>query len=139
MEHPPWVLLGIRAAPKNDVGLSAAEAALGCPLALPSQPAQPPFRPEAETRPTIPITTQRSWVEVAAADPGPLRLAEFVYVRRPERGRVVGGTLVPVWSGPHKVLDRWARIFQLLLLSGPDWVSVDRLKPHTGAQPVEDG
>ena len=41
-EHLLWVLLGIRAAPKDEAGISAAEAALGLPLALPSQPPQPP-------------------------------------------------------------------------------------------------
>ncbi len=138
VEHLPWVLLGIRTALKDVAGVSATKAALGFLLALPSQPTQPPFRPEGEVWPTIPITTQRPWVDVAAAEPGPLRLAEFVYLRRPERGRVVGGTLTPVWSSPQKVLYRQARIFQLLLPSGPDWVSEDRLKPHTSAQPVTD-
>jgi transposase InsO family protein len=36
-EHLPWVLLGLRAAPKEDSNTSAAEATLGTPLTLPGQ------------------------------------------------------------------------------------------------------
>jgi hypothetical protein len=34
-EHLPWVLLGIRAAPRDDSGVSAAEMVYGAPLCLP--------------------------------------------------------------------------------------------------------
>ncbi len=34
-EHLPWVLFGLRAAPKDDSGLSSAELVLGMPLTLP--------------------------------------------------------------------------------------------------------
>ena len=37
MDHLPWVLLGIRAAHKDDVGTSPAEMIFGVPLALPGQ------------------------------------------------------------------------------------------------------
>ena len=37
LEHLPWVLLGIRVAPKEDSGVSAAEAGFGGQLALPGQ------------------------------------------------------------------------------------------------------
>jgi hypothetical protein len=35
--HQPWVLLGLRAAPKEDSGVSSAELANGAPLTLPGQ------------------------------------------------------------------------------------------------------
>ncbi len=36
-EHLPWVLLGLRAAPREDSGISAAELVYGSPLSLPGQ------------------------------------------------------------------------------------------------------
>jgi transposase InsO family protein len=36
-QHLPWVLLGLRAAPKEDSGISSAELAYGAPLSLPGQ------------------------------------------------------------------------------------------------------
>ncbi len=43
-DHLPWVLLGMRAAPKEDSAVSSAEMVLGEPLVLPRQPpaAEPP-------------------------------------------------------------------------------------------------
>jgi transposase InsO family protein len=43
--HLPWVLLGLRAAPKEDTGASSAELVLGAPLVLPGEllsSAEPP-------------------------------------------------------------------------------------------------
>jgi transposase InsO family protein len=34
-QHLPWVMLGLRAAPREDSGLSAAELVFGAPLSLP--------------------------------------------------------------------------------------------------------
>jgi len=36
-EHLPWVLLGLRAAPKEESGISSAEVLFGVPLTLPGQ------------------------------------------------------------------------------------------------------
>ena len=44
-EHLPWVLLGLRTAPKEDSGVSAAELVYGAALALPAEflsTAEPP-------------------------------------------------------------------------------------------------
>ena len=35
--HLPWVLMGLRAAPTEDTGVSAAEVVFGAPLVLPGQ------------------------------------------------------------------------------------------------------
>ena len=37
LDHLPWVLIGLRAAPTEDSALSSAEAVFGVPLAIPSQ------------------------------------------------------------------------------------------------------
>ena len=36
-QHLPWVLLGLRAAPKGDSGLSSAELVYGAPISLPGE------------------------------------------------------------------------------------------------------
>ena len=51
---PPWVLLGLRAAPKEEAGVSAAEATYGHSLVLPSQLQPPPRAPQAA--PTCPTS-----------------------------------------------------------------------------------
>lgn len=38
LDHLPWVLLGLRSAPKEEAAVSSAEAALGTSLQLPGQP-----------------------------------------------------------------------------------------------------
>ena len=43
-ENLPWVALGIRAAPKDESGISAAEATLGQQLVVPGQLLPPPTR-----------------------------------------------------------------------------------------------
>ena len=59
LEHFPWVLLGLRAAPKEEAGVSAAEATYGHSLVLPSQ-LQPPPRAlqAASTKVVIPSTVK---------------------------------------------------------------------------------
>jgi hypothetical protein len=45
--HLPWVLLGLRAVPKEDTGVSSAELVLGAPLTLPGEflsSAEPPAK-----------------------------------------------------------------------------------------------
>ena len=51
-EHLPWVLLGVRAAPKEDSAVSSAEAVFGAPLVLPGQLADP----SGGGRPCVPRT-----------------------------------------------------------------------------------
>jgi hypothetical protein len=90
----PWVLLGIRAAPKDDCGVSAAEAVFGQALLLPGQllAASPPA---TETGlPTLPeqLKTdlvsfcplplrERSYADVARTVPSLLSTATYVYIR----------------------------------------------------------
>jgi len=65
LEHLPFVLLGLKAAPKEEANVSAA---LGESPVLPGQltPPQPPLR--AEERPNIPSTVQ-SYADVASSPP----------------------------------------------------------------------
>ena len=124
-EQLPWAMLGLRAAPKEESGISSGQAALGLQMALPgqvlSQPVSPPQHQEA-----IPAT-KRSYAEVVAS-PSPLDKAEFVYVSHGGPG----GSLDDSYDGPFKVLARGPKFFKLQLGTRVDNVSRDRLKPHLG-------
>ncbi len=59
--------------------------------------------------------------------------AAFVYVRK-------GGAvppLSPLYSGPYKVLSSGPKVFRLQVGEWEESVSIDRLKSHRGAAPVQ--
>jgi len=137
--HLPWVLLGLRAAPKEDSGISAAELTFGMPLALPGQllgGGEPPVSDVLDWLRVAPscLPTRPAEPTVAGpADLGRLWEADFVYVRRGG----VAPPLSPVYLGPYRVLDRSAKFFTLDVGGRSDAVSVDRLKPHLGLSPLQ--
>jgi hypothetical protein len=87
--HLPWVLLGLRAAPKEVSGISSEEAVLGQPLVLPGQ--LPPaveasltdFNRELASE-ASPVTCQPcTYAEAVSGPPDVhLRQAKMVYVKR---------------------------------------------------------
>ncbi len=106
-EHLPWVLLGLRAAPKDDAAVSSAELVLGVPLHLPGQLATAEEAPpsmvasrlqQVQPPPTRPLT----YAQAAASVPSSLMEADFVYIRR---GGVVP-PLLPLYQDPFRVLRR---------------------------------
>jgi hypothetical protein len=112
-QHLPWVLLGLRAAPKEDSGVSSAELAHGEPLTLPGQvitAEEPPLARFVErihsASPPLP-TKPPTYTEMAAA----LMMAKFVYVHR--------GRTTPPWEllypGPYRVLDNGPKVFRLAI------------------------
>jgi hypothetical protein len=140
-EHMPWVLLGLGAAPKEESGVSAAEAVYAQPLVLPNQfqppegqspphwpqqPSSPPSLPAADS------VRPRTYAEVVAAPLKQLMEADFVYVRR---GRA-GGPFSPPYSGPYKVLVKKDKVFEVQVGAHVESVSVDRLKAHRGGSTV---
>ena len=140
-EHLPWVLLGLRAAPKETTGISSVQLVLGQPLVLPGElkdvteaPAEDFFSQLTSVDPP-PTCQLRSYAAVAASSitiSKQLQEAKFVYVWR-------GGTispLAPVYSGPYCVLHAGPKVFTLEVGATRETVSVDRLKPHTGPLPV---
>ncbi len=101
------MLLGIRSAPKEDAGRSAAEVALGAPFALPGQLVDPAgAAPSAADMTAIPMR-QQSYAEVTRAGSGLLDDASWVYVRR----GASSGPLEPAYAGPHLVLQRSDKVF----------------------------
>jgi len=132
-DHLPWVLLGIRTAPKEESGVSAAEAALGSKLAVPGQlRMKPPSVPERSTlQHTVIPATSRTYAE-AAKGTGLDKDCAWVYVRK-------GGAKSPLadnYDGPFKVLEINDKTVRIQLGSRTELVSRDRVKPHTGSAPV---
>ena len=137
-DHLPWVMLGIRAAPKEDSAVSAAEMVFGSPLTLPGQIQTEEDVPADSTRGRADSavkkfeTATRSYAEVARAVPRPLADAELVYVKR----GAVSPPLTQCYSGPYQVVERGPKVFRLQVGERVEVVSADRLKPHTGSAPA---
>ena len=136
--HLPWVLLGLRAAPKEDCNLSSAELVFGSPLSLPGQLLTSPEPPVADflrrlrNQPPPPPTRPLSYAAVASTPPASLMSARYVYVRR-------GGLippLSPLYVGPYAVLAAGGKFFKLAVGDKTETVSIDRLKPHLGLSPL---
>ena len=131
LAHLPWVLLGLRAAPKEESGISSAEAVYGAPMALPGQAqtvekigtqGQTPGGQKA-----IPLRTRPS----NRGRPSILEEVTHVYVRRGP----LGGPLDQSYAGPYEVLDRSRKVYRLQVGGHVESVSADRLKPHLGDPP----
>jgi len=122
-------LLGLRAAPKEDSGLSTAELVLGGQLRLPSQPLSPAVPPPPEKEQPTALPLRRTYSQVATAPPPHLAGAQLVFIRR----GAVSSPLQPLYDGPYKVLEEGPKFFKLQLGERQDAVSVDRLKPYSGA------
>jgi hypothetical protein len=129
--HLPWVLFGLRAAPKEDSAISSAELVFGEPLILPGEILDKPG-PPAPLQPQPLPTRPLSYAQVTRSVPQQLREAVFVYIHR---GGVVP-PLSPMYQGPFKVLEAGDKTFRVLIGDREEVVSVDRLKPHLGAGPV---
>jgi hypothetical protein len=121
-EHLPWVLMGIRAAPKDDTGVSSAELVYGCGTVLPGelQVPLPPIMDAALTTPSPPPPhdtrlgrrrrqRRRQRPSGERQPPDPVQQAAYVYVRRGYCGK----PLAPVYSGPYEVVGRSPKYFTL--------------------------
>jgi transposase InsO family protein len=128
--HLPWVLLGLRAASKEDSAVSSAELITGTPLVLPGQLLHVPDPPHVDVPP--PPMRPASYTEAANTRLAHLAQAEHVYMR-------VGGQQKPLavpYAGPYLVVSKGAKTFTIQVGQRQEIVSVDRLKPHTGLGPV---
>ena len=136
--HLPWVLLGLRAAPKEDSAISSAELVFGAPLSLPGEllsSTEPPvssFVARLQLARPPPATRPLTYAQAAASVPPALFAARFVYIRQ-------GGVVPPLsllYQGPYRVISRNSKFFNLEVGSRTEVVSVDRLKPHLGGPDV---
>ncbi len=104
----------------------------GYPLVLPGQfqdPVLPP--PPACQRGSIP-RRERSYAD-AVRGSSVLDGATFVYVRQGSAG---AGPLREVYAGPYEVLRRSEKVFELQIRDCVETVAADRLKQHSGVDPV---
>jgi hypothetical protein len=94
--HLPWVLLGLRAAPKEESGCSSAEMVLGMPLQLPGELLLPEQADPDGRQQTL------SYAAIADSTPAHLASARFVYVGRGGNVPPLGlctGDLTRCWPG----------------------------------------
>ena len=132
MEELPWVLLGLRTMPKEDLGTLVADMVYGAPLAVPGTFVAPSGNPEAAEH-------MRKMREMAGRlVPAPdawhgnkrpyesekLWDAEYVFIRRD----AAQGPLQKPYTGPYRVLKKEAKYFTVLCGEREENVSVDRLK-----------
>ena len=135
MEHFPWVMLGLRAASKEEARVSASEATYGHSLVLPSQLQPPPRVPQAApAKMEIPSTIKPAKEADKKREVGVQEAIHLhVYVRE---GAVIG-SLDATYRGPYRVLVRERKKLLLEIGAAWTWVSVDRLKQHVGAKTPE--
>ena len=132
----PWVMLGLRAASNLDTGVSPSILVTGQQPTLPGQ--------LVVQRPTIDDASifgrklasamaaqtfhENPWYEKRRGRsyaPRDLWTSKCVLVRAYK----LQSSLVPKYTGPFRVLQRWKKCFRLQLENREDTVSVDRLRP----------
>jgi transposase InsO family protein len=136
-DHLPWVLLGLRAAPREDSGVSAAELVYGSPLSLPGQfltaAEPPPLSFVRQLQSTVPCVADKSGCSPPPTPPpASLQSARFVYVR----SLPVSPGLAPAFRGPYRVRVPGVKYFVIDIGGKPSAVSVDNIKPHLGSSPL---
>lgn len=133
MDELPWVMLGLRTVPKEDLGASSAEMVYGAPLTVPGDFVGPSQQPEAsqhlrKLREQVGrlAPAPNSWHrQQSPAVPSALGSSEFVFVRR-------DGHKTPLqtpYNGPFKVLERGPKAFKIDYGGRTELISLDRLKP----------
>ena len=131
----PWILLGLRVTPKEDLeGVSPAEMVYGQPLTIPGDIIQTgpqeqvgqhlrELRAQVEgfrPKPTSAHGAQTTGFHVPKA----LETAQYVYIRRPEAKK----SLQTPYTGPYAVVARSGKWFDVQLGTRTERISIDRLK-----------
>ena len=130
----PLILLGIRAALKEDLGCTTAEMVYGSTLRLPGEffiPATDHHSDPADFVSRLrdvmtdlrapPVRPQQRATYISKA----LHSCSHVFVRRD----AVKKPLQPPYDGPYKVLQKTEKFYLLEMRGKSDTVSIDRLKP----------
>ena len=128
LHHLPWVLLGLRTAPREESATSAAQHALGTALHVPGQflhdegfgvvvhqhlSGSPPLQPR-HNRTVEPALMKE------------IRAADFVYIRSDTLARP---PLAPLYSGPFEVVGKHDSHFEIKIGEKVEKINVSRLKP----------
>ena len=133
VDELPWVLLGIRTAPKEDVGCSSAELVYGSPLTVPgdfiaNQGHQSDHsfqlqRLRDQVGSLAPIPTSRHGAAPVSV-PADLQQAKFVFIRRDAHRT----SLQRPYEGPFRVIETGPKTFKIDIGGKTETVTVDRLK-----------
>jgi hypothetical protein len=117
-EELPFVLLGLRTQPREDTGLSPAEAVFGAPIVLPNEFLQNEEMPvdaiinnfsKTLHAPAVSLPRHNSSAQLPDELPGDLLSAPLVWVRR---GGIIP-PLQPLYDSPYTVLRRGLRSFTI--------------------------
>ena len=132
VDRLPWVMLGLRSAPKEDLQSSSAELVYGQPLRVPGE-----FLPDAATpwsashrigppegaNAFAPVPTHHCLPQSYV--PKDLMSAEYVFIRHDGHRT----PLQPPYDGPFRVREAGPKNFVVDMGGKPERVAVDRLKP----------
>ena len=135
MDELPWVLLGIRTAPKEDLSCSSAELVYGAPLTVPGDfiprsngHEEPPSTTLALLRERVgklsPIPASRH-SHTSRYVPPTLHDSQYVFLRRDSHRT----PFQRPYEGPFRVLQNGNKAFIIDYGGLRETVSVDRLKP----------
>ena len=133
MDELPWVLLGLRSVPKQDMGVSVAEMVYGMPITVPGTfvgPGNDPATSDHLQRMQdiagrlVPAPDAWHGTTTTASTRG-LPEAEYVFVRRD----AAHGPLQTPYTGPYRVLQLQEKFFVIQCGDRQESVSIDRLKP----------
>jgi hypothetical protein len=141
----PMVLLGIRAAWREDLKTSAAELVYGQPLALPGEfVTEDASEPSPEHEGWI-RNLRRKMSEIRAGEPHHHgRKSTFVFKELSSttsvflRRDALKPALTPAYDGPYRVLERGPKTFTIQVGERRATVSIDRVKPAYILPPQEE-
>ncbi|GFO43156.1 Pol polyprotein [Plakobranchus ocellatus] len=131
----PWILLGLRTAPKEDIGSSAAELVYGIPLTVPGEFIDPFAKcvPSGIGRDScyrniknlspLPTVHHNLWAQSHV--PKSLRDSKFVFIRHDGHR----GPLQRPYDGPFQVVASGDKTFRIMVGDREEIISVNRLKP----------
>ncbi len=133
IDELPWVMLGIRTAPKDELGTSSAELVYGSPLIVPADfitvlqgettaMRLQQLRNKLGTLAPVPTSSHRKHQDYV---PNRLNNATYVFIRK---GNVKGSLQVP-YSGPFKVMEHGEKVFKVDIGGQLETISINRLKP----------
>ncbi|XP_066964202.1 uncharacterized protein [Macrobrachium rosenbergii] len=131
-EQLPWVLLGLRSAPKANGDTSPAEKVYGETLAVPGE-FFPPLADGANTRlPRLRELAQRFTPchktftdRTITYSPPILHSCAYVFIRVDARRP----PLTRPYRGPRRVIRQASKAFLLNIHGREEWITIDRLKP----------
>ncbi|CAK9801753.1 Nuclear RNA export factor 2 [Anthophora quadrimaculata] len=133
-EMLPTILLGIRAAWKEDLKATSAELVYGEPLRLPGEFIAP--SPQVNTATNFAEQLRKHFREIGPTDGTQhgtsrvfiykdLQTCKYVFLRRDSPKTI----LQPPYDGPYEVVNRDSKTFTLKIDNKPRVVSIDRVKP----------